>query len=80
MMMKMMTIPLMATTLMTMLTLLMMKKTKKEKKKKKKRKLMRIRSTRSESAHQIVVNGAPVRTVRVVVLLETFAPNATKMK
>jgi hypothetical protein len=42
--------------------------------------MMRIRSTRSASAHQIVVNGAPVLTVMVVVLLETFAPNATKME
>jgi hypothetical protein len=30
--------------------------------------------------HQIVMNGAPVLTVRVVVLLETFVPNATKME
>jgi hypothetical protein len=58
----------------------MMKKTEKEKKNKKEQKLMRIRRTRSASAHQRVVNGAPVPTVRVVVLLETFAPNATKME
>jgi hypothetical protein len=42
--------------------------------------MMRICSTRSASAHQIVVNGAPVPTIRVVVLLETFVPNTTKMK
>jgi hypothetical protein len=48
--------------------------------KKKKRKMMRISSTKSVSADQIVVNGAPVPTVRVVVLLETFVPNSTKME
>jgi hypothetical protein len=42
--------------------------------------MMRICSTRSASAHQIVVNGAPVPTVRVVVLLKTFVPNAAKIE
>jgi hypothetical protein len=45
-----------------------------------KTKMMRIRSPRSVSAHQIVVNGAPVPTVRVVVLLETFVRSTTKME
>jgi hypothetical protein len=57
-----------------------MKKKKEDKKNKKERKLMRICSTRSASAHQIVVNGAPVPTVRIAVLLETFVPNGTKME
>jgi hypothetical protein len=83
----------MATRLMTTLSILMMKnknkkdKKKKQKKKKKKkkkrqkeRKMMRICSTRSVSAHQILVNKAPVPTLWVVVLLETFAPNATNME
>jgi hypothetical protein len=43
-------------------------------------KIDEICSTRSASSHQIVVNGAPVLTVRVVVLLETFVPNSTKME
>jgi hypothetical protein len=42
--------------------------------------MMRIRSTRSASAHQIVVNGAPVPAVTVVVLLEKFVLNTTNMK
>jgi hypothetical protein len=56
------------------------KKKKKKNKKKKKRKMMRIRMTRSASAHQIVVNGALLPTVRVMVSLETFVPYATKME
>jgi hypothetical protein len=43
-------------------------------------KMMRIRSTRSASAHQRIVNGAPVPALRVVVLLETFVLNTTKME
>jgi hypothetical protein len=79
-MMMMMKITLMVTTLMTTLTLLINKTKKKKKKKEEEGKLMRICIKGSASAHQIVVNGAPVLTVRVVVLLETFVPNATKIE
>jgi hypothetical protein len=57
---------------------MMMKK--KKNKKKKDQKMMIIRSPRSASAHQIVVKGAPVPSVGVVVLLETFVLNTAKME
>jgi hypothetical protein len=48
------------------------------KKKKKERKMMRICSTRSTSAQKIVVNGAPVPTVRVVIFFGNICSECNK--